>query len=146
MSLSGGHRFHEAVHGVYFDDLDAFQILHNARYLLYVERTIGAFWRLLGWSGTLDYAGNPDQFQLVRANHISYHKPVRGIGEVRVRVWIEKLGQTSMTFGFCVMPMDEDVDCATGERTMVKIDPKTNTSTAWTDALRVRLAPYTRQP
>ena len=37
-------RFHEQVMGVYFDDLDAFRILHNARYLLLFERTIGSFW------------------------------------------------------------------------------------------------------
>ena len=35
-------RFHETPHGVYFDDLDAFQILHNARYILYFERTVGS--------------------------------------------------------------------------------------------------------
>jgi acyl-CoA thioester hydrolase len=38
MTASEGLRFHEAIHGVYFDDLDAFQILHNARYLLLFER------------------------------------------------------------------------------------------------------------
>ena len=37
-------RFYEAIHGVYFDDLDALQILHNSRYLLLFERTIGSFW------------------------------------------------------------------------------------------------------
>ena len=40
-------RFYETIHGVYFDDLDGFQILHNARYLLLFERTIGAFWQRL---------------------------------------------------------------------------------------------------
>ena len=33
-------RFHESIHGVYFDDLDALQILHNSRYLVLFERTI----------------------------------------------------------------------------------------------------------
>ena len=46
-------RFHEVIHNVYFDDLDAFQILHNARYLLLIERTIGSFWRRMGWGGPL---------------------------------------------------------------------------------------------
>ena len=36
-------RFHEANHGIYFDDLDVFEVLHNARYPLLIERTIGAF-------------------------------------------------------------------------------------------------------
>ena len=106
-------RFHEVVHGVYFDDLDPFQILHNARYLLIFEHTIGAFWRHLGWAGTLDFQANPDQFHYVRANHIEYLRAVRGVGTVRCRVWVEKLGRTSLTFGLRVLPLDEDVDYAT---------------------------------
>ena len=89
-------RFHEAIHGVYFDDLDALQILHNSRYLLLFERTIGSFWNRMGWSGSLDDASHPDRFQLVRMNHIEYLRPVTGMGEVRVRIWVEKLGRTSL--------------------------------------------------
>ena len=77
-------RFHESIHGVYFDDLDALQILHNARYLLLFERTIGSFWaRAMGWSG-LDGPTNPDRFHLVRTNQIEYIRPVTNIGDVRV--------------------------------------------------------------
>src|SRR4051812_1492526 len=100
-------RFHEANHGVYFDDLDAFQILHNARYVLLVERTIGSFWRHLGWTGIIE-ASDPDQFHLVRTNHIEYLRPVMGMGDVRVRIWVDKLGRTSLTFGFSVLPIDQD--------------------------------------
>lgn len=142
MTISLGVRFHETVHGVYFDDLDAFQILHNARYLLLFERTIGAFWQRLGWGGTLDMQRNPDQFHLVRANHIEYLRPVKGTSEVRVRVWVDKLGQSSLTFAFCVMPMDEDVDYAIGSRVLVRVDPKTQQPTGWTDAFRARIQPY----
>jgi acyl-CoA thioester hydrolase len=143
MSRSSGHRFFEAIHGVYFDDLDAFGILHNARYLLYFERTIGAFWRMLGWGGNLQ-SDTPDQYQLVRANHIEYLRPVSKMGEVRVRVWVEKLGKTSLTFGCAVMPMDQDLDFATGERVMVKIDPKTKQPAEWTAEFRALIAPYIR--
>ena len=136
-------RFHEQVHGVYFDDLDAFQILHNARYLLYFERTVGSFWRHLGWGGLLDAQHNPDQFHLVRANYVEYLRPVVGVvGEVRARVWVEKLGRTSLTFGFCLLPMDEDLPYATGTRTIVRVDPKTRKPTGWTDSFREALRPY----
>lgn len=141
---SGGHRFFEAIHGVYFDDLDAFGILHNARYLLAFERTIGAFWKHLGWGGRIDDRSNPDQYQLVRSNHLEYLRPVSGLGEIRVRVWVEKLGRTSLTFGGVIMPMDEDVDCATAQRVMVKIDPSTKKPTEWSDKLRQQLVPYVR--
>ena len=146
MTISTGVRFHEQVHGVYFDDLDAFQILHNARYVLLFERTIGSFWRHMGWGSTLDMQKTPDQFNLVRANHVEYLKPVTGVSEVRVRVWVEKLGRTSLTFGFCVMPMDEDVDCAVGSRVLVRVDPNTRKPAPWTDSLRSKLLPYVRSP
>ncbi len=145
-TISTGVRFHEQVHGVYFDDLDAFQILHNARYVLLFERTIGSFWGRMGWGSTLDMQKTPDQFNLVRANHVEYLRPVTGVSEVRVRVWVEKLGRTSLTFGFCVMPMDEDVDCAVGSRVLVRVDPGTRKPAPWTDSLRAKLLPYVRSP
>src|SRR5690606_8692581 len=139
-------RFFERIHGVYFDDLDAYQILHNARYVLLIERTIGAFWdHVFGWKALLDPRQAPDQSHLVRANYIDYLRPVRGVSEVRVRIWIEKLGRTSLVFGFRVLPVDEDTDYAVGQRVMVRIDPETHRPTPWTDEFRQRVAPYCRQ-
>jgi len=140
------HRFHEQLHGVYFDDLDPFGILHNARYLLLFERTIGSFWRHMGWGSVLDAQKSPDQFHLVRANHIEYARPVVGTGSVRVRVWVEKLGRTSLTFGFRMLPMDEDTEYAHGTRVLVRVDPKTLRPVSWTDDTRARLAPYCADP
>ena len=137
-----GVRFHEAIHGVYFDDLDACQILHNARYVLLFERTIGSFWNSLGWGGPLDVQSNPDQFHLVRTNEIEYLRPVDGVGQVRVRVWVEKLGRTSLTFGLRCLPLDEDVDHARGTRVVVRVDPKTRRPEPWSDDFRAKLAPF----
>lgn len=134
-------RFHEEVMGVYFDDLDPFQILHNARYILLFERTMGAFWSHVGFGGLQDEA-LPDRFHFVKANTVTYEAPVRGVGRVRVRVWVQKLGTTSLTFGFRLMPMDEDRDHATGTRTIVRVDPETWRPTAWTAEFRQRLAPW----
>lgn len=140
-------RFHEAIHGVYFDDLDALQILHNARYLLLFERTIGSFWtRAMGWGGVLDESENPDRYHLVRTNEIEYVRPVTGVGEVRVRIWVEKLGTSSLTFGFRILPMDEDVDHARGSRVVVCVDPKTRRPARWSDSFRAKIAPYLRTP
>lgn len=135
-------RFFETTHDVYFDDLDAFQVLHNARYLLLIERTIGAFWSRLGWGGLLDAQRNPDQYHLVRANQIEYIRPVMGVTRVRVRVWVEKLGRTSLTFGFRVLPMDEDAEHARGTRVLVRVDPTTLQPAPWSDEIRERLQPY----
>ena len=135
-------RFHEAIHDVYFDDLDAFQILHNARYLLLFERTIGGFWNHLGFRGLPSKGANPDQIQLVRYNELDYLRPVRGLGQVRVRVWVEKLGRTSLTFRLRMSPLDEDTDYATGRRVVVKVNPGTYQPEPWSDAFRENIASY----
>ncbi|MCB9683733.1 MAG: acyl-CoA thioesterase [Alphaproteobacteria bacterium] len=134
-------RFHEQVMGVYFDDLDAFYILHNARYLVLFERTLGSFWEMVGM-GSFEPQSAGDHCHLVRANTIEYLMPVRGTGKVRVRVWVQKLGRTSLTFGFRVMPMDRDEDHATGTRTIVRVDPESQKSLPWTDAFRQRVGPW----
>ncbi|MBM4367105.1 MAG: acyl-CoA thioesterase [Deltaproteobacteria bacterium] len=138
-------RFHEQVHAVYFDDLDAFQILHNARYLLMFERTIGSFWHRLGWGGVLDAQRNPDQFHVVRANTIEYLRAFHGTGELRCRVWVEKLGSTSLTFGVNILPMDEDVPHARGTRTIVRVEPLTFRPLPWTASFREQIGPWLRR-
>jgi acyl-CoA thioester hydrolase len=134
-------RFHEQSMGVYFDDLDAFYILHNARYLVLFERTLGSFWETIGL-GSFEPESAGDHNHLVRANAIEYLSPIRGTGRVRVRVWVEKLGRTSLTFGFRVMPMDRDHDHATGTRTIVRVDPANQRPEPWTDAFRARVSDY----
>lgn len=136
-------RFHEEWMGVYFDDLDAFQILHNARYLLLFERTLGSFWETVGVRA-FEPTEAGDHWHLVRSNSIEYLRPVRGVQRVRVRVWIEKLGRTSLTFGFRLMPMDEDVDCAVGTRTIVRVEAGVHRPVPWTDEFRARVKPWVR--
>jgi acyl-CoA thioester hydrolase len=137
-------RFHEQAMGVYFDDLDAFYILHNARYLLLFERTLGSFWQTVGM-GEFEPEAAGDHNHLVRANTIEYLTPVRGTGKVRVRVWVQKLGRTSLTFGFRLMPMDRDVDHAVGTRVIVRVDPATQRPTPWSEAFRDLLSPWVQE-
>lgn len=127
--------------GVYFDDLDPYRILHNARYLLLFERTLGSFWMELGM-GALQDPDHPDNFHFVRTNEIEYLAPVRGVCRVRVRVWIERLGRSSLTFGFSLMPLDEDRIHARGTRTIVRIDPTTQRPVPWSDGFREIVAPW----
>lgn len=133
------NRFHEQIHGVYFDDLDPYGILHNARYVLLFERTLGSFWQHLGLGG---FQEEPDHAHLVRANHMEYLHPFRGTGSVRVRVHVEKLGTTSLTFGFRMMPLDSDETLAVGQRVVVHVDPEAHRPSPWTPAFRQRLAPW----
>jgi acyl-CoA thioester hydrolase len=138
-------RFFEQTLGVYFDDLDPFHILHNARYVLLFERTLGAFWMDLGL-GAFQDEGRPEQFHLVARNEIDYLTPVRGAGKVRVRVWVERIGTTSLTFAFRLLPHDQDIDHARGRRTIVHVDPSTLRPLAWASEVRDILAPWTEAP
>lgn len=137
-------RFYEQVMGVYFDDLDAFFILHNARYLLLFERTLGSFWQELGFVGHApdDPTATHEHTHLVRANSVEYLRPFRGTGKVRVRVWVERLGRSSMTIAFRMMPLDQDVDYAVGRRVVVRIDPDTYRAAPWTPAFRELIEPW----
>jgi acyl-CoA thioester hydrolase len=137
------NKFHEQVMGVYFDDLDPYRILHNARYLLLFERTLGSFWSAVGFG---DFQKDEDSFHLVRTNSIEYLAPVKGVGEVRVRVDVQHLGRTSLTFGFRLMPLNEDRDFARGTRTIVRVDPASWSPVPWDDAFRQQVAPWVRDP
>lgn len=139
-------RFFETSFGVYFDDLDPLGILHNARYLLFFERAIGEFWKHLGWGGLLDAQRNPDQFHMVRANSLEYLRPFRGLGEIRIRLGVSHIGRTSVIFAVRMMPVDEDVDYARGERVLVRVNPETHSPAPWTDVFRTSLAPYLAAP
>lgn len=127
--------------GVYFDDLDPFRILHNARYILLFERTLGSFWEEVG-IGSLQDDQTPDYLHLVRANSVQYLDPFRGTGRVRVRVWIRQLGRTSLVFGFKLMPIDRDSEHATGERVIVHVDAKSWRPAPWTEEFRRRVRPW----
>jgi acyl-CoA thioester hydrolase len=133
------HRFFEQTFGVYFDDLDPFHILHNARYLLLFERALGAFWMELGFGSFQD---DPDQFHMVARNEVDYRRPVEGVGRVRVRVWIERVGRTSLTVGFRMMPLDQDIDHARGTRTIVRVDQEQRRPTPWSDEFRAKVGPW----
>ena len=136
-------RFYETRFGVYFDDLDAFQILHNARYLLLFERAIGEFWaQHFGWPPLLSAEPGSDQYHLVRANHIEYLAPVEGVGHVRIRLQVTRLGRTSITFQARFLPPDADICYAVAERVLVKVHPHTHKPDAWTTEFQATVEPY----
>lgn len=127
--------YHQPIH---FDDLDALQMLHNARYAVYVERATTAFYESVGKVWEQDVANNPDQFHVVREIHVEFFAPFKGTGEMRVGLWLEHLGATSCTYGFhCTSGVGAtDVVHARGRRTIVRLDPVSLRPTPWTDWFR----------
>ncbi len=121
---------------VFFDELDAMQMLHNARFAAHVERAVTTFYMNSGRRWEQNPADNPDQFHVVRELRIEFMNPVIGPGIMRIDIWLERLGNTSCTYGFACSSEDGSVPYARGERTIVKIDPATKRPAPWTDFFR----------
>lgn len=121
---------------VHFDDLDAMTMLHNARYAFHVERAVGAWYQSLGKTFELDVARNPDQFHVVRDFHIEFLSPFRGLGTMRIDLWVEKVGETSCVYGFLCSSEDGTIGHARGQRTIVKLDPASLRPKPWTSFFR----------
>ena len=76
---------------VYLRALDAFGMLNHARYALLFDNAVLDFWHDAGWV--------PDprvSVQVMRELTLTYHSPVLGVGDVDVRLWIERAGRTSV--------------------------------------------------
>ena len=78
-----------SIQRVYFDDLDALNILHNVRFLLFTERARGELFNALGFRWEDDLTINPDKYHVVAEHQIRYTAPVRGEGELSV----ERIGE-----------------------------------------------------
>ena len=101
---------------VYFDDLDALNILHNVRFVLFMERARGELFQALGFRWEDDFAANPDKFHVVAAHEIAYVAPVRGEGELVVELRPAHLGRSSFVIDAKVSAKHGDLVHATGRR------------------------------
>jgi acyl-CoA thioester hydrolase len=121
---------------VHFDDLDALGLLHNARYPLMVERAWTAYWaeRGLAFEGDWDAAG--DACNAVKELRISYEAPVNRSGAYAVHLWLERLGNTGLTYGFRFCSPDGSLTYAHGTRVLVRLDAATLRPTPWSGVLR----------
>jgi acyl-CoA thioester hydrolase len=118
---------------VHWDELDALQMLHNARFAAHVERATIAFYESFGRAWTSTVADNPDQFHVVRDFHIEFLAPVARPGELHVEIWVERLGTTSCVYGFRCTTDDGRITHARGDRTIIKVDPETLRPTPWSE-------------
>ena len=126
---------------VYFDDLDALNILHNARFLLFIERARGELWNAMGFHWQDDLGKNPDKFHVVAEHTIKYLSPVRGEGDLTIVVRVTKLGQSSLTIGARVQSPDGSVRYAEGATRLVRLDPQTFRPAPWSAPFRATVEP-----
>jgi acyl-CoA thioester hydrolase len=132
------------VQHVYFDDLDALNILHNVRYVLFMERARGAFINALGFLWDDDLSVNPDKYHVVAEHTVRYLRPVRGECDLVVEVRPTHLGTSSFTIAARVLSLHGDVVHAEGSSRLVRLDPTTNKPCPWSDRFRSAVLPLVR--
>lgn len=126
---------------VYFDDLDALNILHNVRFLLFMERARGELFNALGFRWEDDLETNPDKYHVVAGHEIAYLKPVRGEGEVLVEISPIHLGTSSLILKAAVRSKHGDTVFAEGTTRLVRLDPKDDRPCSWSDRFRAQIEP-----
>ena len=133
-----------SIQHVYFDDLDALNILHNVRFLLFMERARGELFNALGFRWEDDFAHNPDKFHVVAEHSIKYLAPVRGEGDLLVELEPSHLGSSSCVVRAHVKSIDGSVRYAEGYSRLVRLDPKTYRPCPWSDRFRAAFGPLVR--
>ncbi|MPY35453.1 acyl-CoA thioesterase [Streptomyces adustus] len=121
---------------VHFDDLDALGLLHNARYPLMVERAWSELWQEHGIRFDGDWEAAGDACNAVRELRISYDVPVTRTGTYAVHLWLERLGNTGLTYGFRFCSADGAVTYAQGTRVLVRLDAATLRPAPWSERFR----------
>jgi acyl-CoA thioester hydrolase len=127
---------YRSIQRVYFDDLDALNILHNVRFLLFIERARGELFNALGFRWEDDLATNPDKFHVVAEHGIKYLAPVRGEGELTVELTPTHLGTSSLIISAEVRAMHGAKVYATSTTRLVRLDPATSKPCPWSDRFR----------
>lgn len=131
---------------VYFDDLDALNILHNVRFLLFMERARGELFQALGFRWEDDVATNPDKLHVVAAHEIEYLAPVRGEGELTVELQPTKLGRSSLVIDATVRAVHGDRIFARGRTRLVRVDSEGFRPCPWSDRFRAAFEPLLLAP
>jgi acyl-CoA thioester hydrolase len=121
---------------VHFDDLDALGLLHNARYPLKVEQAWTELWQEYGIHFDGDWAAAGDACNAVKELTIGYEAPVTRPGEYAVHLWLERLGNTGLTYGFRFCSADGTRTYARGTRVLVRLDAATMRPAPWSEGFR----------
>lgn len=135
-----------SVQHVYFDDLDALNILHNVRYVLFTERARGELFDALGFHWEDDLDKNPDKWHVVAEHSIRYLSPVKGLGEIVVLLTPTHLGRSSFALSARVEAFHGNQLHAEITTRLVRLDPKTNKPCPWSERFREAFGPMIVKP
>ena len=130
-----------SIQRVYFDDLDALNILHNVRYMLFIERARGELLQALGfrWQDPLEV--HPDKYHVIAHHTIDYLVPHRGEGELSVELWPSHLGRTSLVIYASVRSRHGNTEHCRASTRLVRLDPETDRPCPWSERMRAIITP-----
>ena len=113
-------------------DLDAFNHVNNSKYLSYLEEA-----RLHWMLGVPGQGLDDDVAPVVAAAHLNYRRPIEWPKQVRITLFVERLGNTSLTVGHRIVDA-EDADSlyCDGHVVMVWIDRQTGQAAPLPPAVR----------
>jgi acyl-CoA thioester hydrolase len=123
---------------VYFDEFDPNGHLHNTRFAVHVERATTAVFAALGFDTGTVHPRPADLRYVVRQFGIEFHAPFRGAGELLVDLRVQSFGSTSLVWSFNCYAADRSEACASGTRTIVKVDDS-GTPVPWSEHFRTVL-------
>ena len=110
--------------GVRWGDMDSFQHVNNAIYLRYLEEA------RVQWLASIAGISLTDHIAPVLvASQLNYRKPIEWPAEIVVELFVEKLGNSSLTMGHRMLSAaDSTVLYSDGSVVMVWIDAQTGKS------------------
>jgi acyl-CoA thioester hydrolase len=135
------HAGFRSLQRVYFDDLDALNILHNVRYFIFMERARGELLNAQGFRWDDELTVNPDKYHVVAEHHIRYLVPVRGEGQLAIELLPTHMGRTSFSIAARVRSVAGDVLHAEGTTRLVRLDAATQRPCPWSDRFRAAFSP-----
>jgi len=115
--------FHTAI-SVRWGDMDAFNHVNNAQYLRYLEEA------RVQWLAGIPGVSLTDRIAPVLvASNVNYRQPIEWPSEIAVDLFIEKIGNSSLTMGHRMLSStDASVLYSDGSVVMVWIDTQTGKS------------------
>jgi len=110
---------------VRYSEIDAQGVVFNAHYLTYYDTAVTEFLRALGYDQYADAKQTGVDFHVVRSV-VEYKAPIRFDQDIEVGVKVDRIGNSSVTFGLGIFPKGGDTLLATGEIVWVNTDQSTH--------------------
>lgn len=118
--------------GVRWGDMDSFNHVNNAEYLRYLEEA-----RVQWLAGIAGVSLTDRDVPVLVASQVNYRKPIEWPAGIVVELFIEKLGNSSLTMGHRMLASeDSTVLYSDGSVVMVWIDTQTGKSVPLPEAIR----------